>query len=268
MLLTVDIGNSNICIALMPDGDDTPLFFERLHTDPEKTVSEYERALRMILKMHSFRPSDISGCVLSSVVPKAAKKLNGSLRRVFRCPVLCISHELDLPFENGMDIPSTVGQDILCDAAGASTFFRAPFVTFDMGTATVCSAVLPQQKGPENGSSLPVLKSIYICPGVRTSLNSLWGRTSSLPDITLEGPKSVIGSNTADAMKSGIIFGTAGMADAMIDRIEEASGMKVSVTATGGLSPYIIPYMRHEVTYDPYLLMKGMKRIYEMNMPE
>jgi type III pantothenate kinase len=97
------------------------------------------------------------------------------------------------------------------------------------------------------------------------SLDALAHRTAQLPMVSLEAPKNVIGKNTSDCMRSGIVFGNASMIDGMIDRIYEEVGASLPVYATGGLASVIIPYCKHNITYDEYLVLKGLNIIYKKN---
>ena len=125
-----------------------------------------------------------------------------------------------------------------------------------MGTATTISYI-SSRRSYEGG---------LMFPGVRLSLDALSDHTAQLPDISLQHPKSLIGKNTEDCMRSGIVYGTAGMLDGVIDRIrEQFSGRTLSVVATGGNAPVIVKYCRNKIVYDKYLLMDGLWAIYQKN---
>lgn len=103
-------------------------------------------------------------------------------------------------------------------------------------------------------------------PGVNLSLAALSNQTAQLPDISLQHPKNLIGKNTEDCMRSGIVYGTAGMLDGIIDRICETLGDEVpTIVATGSNAPVIVRYCRNQVIYDKYLLMEGLYQIYQKN---
>ena len=145
---------------------------------------------------------------------------------------------------------------MVVDAVAAIHQYPKPLIIIDMGTATTVS-VVDKESRYQGG---------LILPGVKISQDTLTGRTSQLPRISLEAPAHVIGKNTIDCMKSGAIFGNAAMLDGLIDRIEEEIGEKATVVATGGLAECIIPNCRREVHYDPDLLLKGLMIIYEKNV--
>ena len=255
MILTVDIGNSNICFSVHKDTPE-PLFLERIHTDRTRTAIEYAVTIRTILKLHHIEEHDILCCALSSVVPLVTAPVMEALSSLLDFRVIQVDCRLDLGFTIDTKDPSEVGTDILCDAAGALLQSGCPVINVDMGTATVVSMV----------DSNLLLRGVTICPGVRTSLNSLSENTSSLPDIGLDAPDHTIGTNTVDAMKSGIIFGTAGMIDRIIQEMEREAGEHARVFATGGCSPFIAPFLQHRVTLDAGLLMKGLYSICLRNL--
>ena len=154
-----------------------------------------------------------------------------------------------------MDNPKTTGSDMIVDAVAAIREYPAPLIIIDMGTATTMSVV--DQAGNYIGG--------VILPGVRVSLDSLSGKTAQLPFISLEIPSRVIGKNTIDCMRAGIMYGNAATLDGIIDRMEEELGSKTTVIATGGLAKFITPLCRHEIIYDDALLLKGLLILYEKN---
>ena len=252
MILTVDAGNSNICFSIHEETHPEPLFLERIHTDRTRTAVEYAVTIRTILKLHHIEDTAITACALSSVVPQVTGQLTEALSQLLDLSVIRVNAGLDLGFTIDTYDPYEVGTDILCDAAGALLTADGPVIDIDMGTATVISMVDGYRGGPR------ALRGVTICSGVRTSLNSLSETTSALPDIGLDAPERAIGTNTVDAMRSGIIYGTAGMLDRIITEMEREAGVPCRIFATGGCSPFITPFLTHTVTWDPGLLMKGL----------
>ena len=154
-----------------------------------------------------------------------------------------------------LDNPAQLGSDRVADAVAAINYYPCPLIIIDMGTATTISAI-DRDKNFLGG---------MIIPGLRVSLDSLTNRTSQLPKISLDPPKKVIGSNTIDCMKSGIIYSTASSIDGVVNRIEEELGEKCTVISTGGLSNTIIPFCRRSIIIDDQLLLKGLMIIYNKN---
>ncbi|MGN0205135.1 MAG: type III pantothenate kinase, partial [Coprococcus sp.] len=154
-----------------------------------------------------------------------------------------------------IDRPAGLGTDLVVDAVAASEEYNGPLAIFDLGTATTCSVV------DEQRSYLGTL----IMPGVVISQEALTEKTSQLPHIRFEKPKHMIGKNTVESMQSGLLYGNAAMLDGLIDRVETELGRKVTVIVTGGIGSLIVPFCRHEMIYDPDLLLKGLWYIYYKN---
>ena len=157
-----------------------------------------------------------------------------------------------------LDNPAQLGSDRVADAVAAVNFYPTPLILIDMGTATTIS-VIDKEKNFLGG---------LIIPGLRVSLDSLTNRTSQLPKISLVPAKRVIGTNTIDCMKSGIIHSTASSIDGVIERIEEELGESCTVVSTGGLANVVIPYCKRSIKLDETLLLKGLRIIYEKNAPQ
>jgi type III pantothenate kinase len=154
-----------------------------------------------------------------------------------------------------MDNPRQVGSDLIVDAVAGIAEYGAPLVIIDMGTATTLSVV--DDKRSYIGGQ--------ILPGLRLSMEALSSGAAQLYNVGLEAPKQVIGKNTSDCMRSGLIIGNAACIDGMIDRIEEELGYPLPAIATGGLAKVVIPLCRHEIVIDDTLLLKGLKIIYDKN---
>ena len=154
-----------------------------------------------------------------------------------------------------LDNPGEMGADRVADAVAALAQYPVPLVIVDMGTATTIS-VVDDKKHYIGG---------MILPGVQISLDALTSRASQLSGISIEEPKKIIGKNTVDCMKSGILYGNAAAVDGIIDRIEEELGQKVTVIATGGMSRKIVPHCKREMILDGDLLLKGLQIIYDKN---
>ena len=154
-----------------------------------------------------------------------------------------------------IDNPQTLGSDRVCDAVCVIEEYKVPAIIIDMGTATTIS-VIDKNKNHIGG---------MIIPGLKTSLDSLSSNASQLPYISLDDPKVLIGKNTIDCMKSGIIYGNVALIDGLIDRIKDELGEDYVVIATGGLSKLVIKHSKHNIIYDENLLLKGLYYIYKKN---
>lgn len=254
MILAVDIGNSNIVLGCFDENE--ILFEDRLSTDRDSTVLEYAVIIKTSLEMHHLEYEQITGAIISSVVPSVTENVQQAIFRLIGQQAMVVSPGMKTGLNILLDDPKQLGSDRVADAVGAIGEYPCPLIIVDMGTATPIS-VIDGQKNFMGG---------MIIPGLQVSLDSLANRTSQLPHISLEAPKKVIGTNTVDCMKSGIIYSTAGSIDGAIERIEEELGETCTVVSTGGHARKIIPYCHHEILIDPHLLLKGLMTIYKKNL--
>ncbi|MBQ1389509.1 MAG: type III pantothenate kinase [Clostridia bacterium] len=253
MILAVDIGNSNIVIGCFEN--DTVLFIERLSTNQQCTALEYVISIKNILEINNTELSHIEGCIISSVVPSVTETVKEALERLTHTNVMTVGPGIKTGLRILLDNPVQLGSDRVADAVAAVNLYKAPLIIIDMGTATTVS-VIDENKNYLGG---------MIIPGLRVSLDSLTMRTSQLPKIGIEPPKRVIGANTVDCMKSGIIYYSAAGIDGVIDRIEDTLGSTCTIVSTGGLAAKIIPFCKRNIIIDDQLLLKGLMIIYNKN---
>ncbi len=253
MILAIDMGNTNIVIGAI-DNEKT-YFVERVTTNHGKTDLEYAVNIKSILEIHDIPLSLIDGAIVSSVVPPLNATILSSVKKIFGFKPLLVGSGMRTGLNILMDNPKTVGSDMIVDAVAAIRDYPCPIIIIDMGTATTMSVV--DSSGNYIGG--------VILPGLKVSLDSLSGKTAQLPYISLDIPGSVIGKNTIDCMRSGIMYGNAAMIDGIIDRMEKELGAIPSVVATGGLSQFIIPLCRHHISYEDDLLLKGLLILYNKN---
>lgn len=253
MILAIDMGNTNIVIGCI---DDQKIHFtERLSTDKRKTELEYTVLIKTVMEIYGIQKEDIDGAIISSVVPQLVDILIRGIEKLIHIKPLVVGPGVKNGLNILMDNPKQLGSDLVVDAVAGLKEYQAPLIIIDMGTATTIS-VVDRNRNYIGG---------MIIPGVNVSLESLVTRTSQLPRIGLDAPRKVIGTNTIDCMKSGIVYGQASCLDGMIDRIEEELDTKTTVIATGGLAKVIIPHCKHEIILDDALLLKGLKIIYDKN---
>lgn len=253
MILAVDIGNSNIVIGCFDN--DKILFIERLSTNQQCTSLEYVISVKNILEINHTDVGSIEGCIISSVVPSVTQTVKDALERLTHSHVMTVGPGIKTGLKIMLDNPVQLGSDRVADAVAAVNNYPVPLIIIDMGTATTVS-VIDRDKNYLGG---------MIIPGLRVSLDSLTMRTSQLPKIGIEPPKKVIGANTVECMKSGIIYYSAAGIDGAIERIEEALGSKCTVVSTGGLANKIIPHCKRDIVIDEQLLLKGLMIIYNKN---
>ena len=257
MIFTVDVGNSNIVLGGV-QGDEI-VFEARLRTDATKTSDEYCIDLKMILEVYHLNSSDIEGSIIASVVPQVSNSMQTAIRKLTGKTPLVVGPGLKTGLNIAIDNPAQTGADLVVGCVAALREHKAPMIIIDMGTATTMM-VLDKNSAMIGGA---------IIPGVRISMDALTRGTSLLPRIEILPPNKVIATNTVECMKAGIIFGSAGAIDGVLDRFTEslqATGDEEwSIVATGGLAGTICPSCRHKITIDDNLLLKGLRIIWEKN---
>ena len=253
MILTIDMGNSNIVIGGIDDSQ--TYFVERVTTNRGKTDLEYAVNIKSILEIHTVPVSSIEGAILSSVVPPLNNTILSAVEKICGFRPMLVGSGMKTGLNIIMDNPKTVGSDMIVDAVAAIRDYPCPIIIIDMGTATTMSVI--DRSGNYIGG--------VILPGLKVSLDSLSGKTAQLPYISLETPGKVIGKNTIDCMRSGIMYGNAAMLDGLIDRMEEEIGEKATIIATGGLARLVTPLCHHSIDFEEDLLLKGLLILYEKN---
>lgn len=253
MILTFDIGNTNITIGGFEK--DSLLFVSMMSSDVNKTEDEYSISILSHLNLHGIEKSQVSGVIVSSVVPPLNSVIKKSVSFLFKTEPLFVGPGIKSGIGIQCDSPSSVGADIISAAVAANYLYGSPSLIVDIGTATKMTVV--NKNGAFIGTS--------IIPGVIMGLTALSEATAQLPQISIEPPKSVIAKNTTDCMRSGVIFGNASMIDGMIDRINEEFGEILPVYATGGLASTIVPYCKKEIFIDEHLVLKGLNVLYHKN---
>lgn len=253
MLLTADIGNSNIVLGGL-DHEKT-YFNERISTDHSRGEIEYSVLIYGVLLKYNLKKEDFDGAILCSVVPEVTMKLKGAIEDVLHLQVILVGPNLKTGLNIIMDNPASVGADLYAGAVGAVKEYGAPVIVFDLGTAST-AIVVDKDKNYIGG---------MILPGMRISLDALSARCSQLPGIDIRPPRQLIGKNTIDCMTSGIVYSNAAILDGLIDRIEDELGTPATAVATGGLAKFVVPYCRRKVELNEDLLLKGLMEIYEMN---
>ena len=205
MLLAIDIGNSNISVGLF-SREKTLHFLASIDTDSRKTADQISIDLMNIFSLYGFDLKDVSGAIFSSVVPPINFMMEKALTRLLGKPPMIVGPGVRTGLNIRMEIHNQLGADLVADAVAALEKYPAPIIVIDMGTApTIC--YLSAKHAYEGG---------LMFPGVRLSLDALSDHAAQLSDISLQYPKNLIGKNTEDCMRNGIVYGTAGMLDGII----------------------------------------------------
>jgi len=256
MLLAIDIGNTNIVIGGIENGKIS--FMSRIITDRKKTEDEYAIQLKSILELHGIDKSTIEGSIIASVVPPALNSVKRAIKLLTGSTPLVVGPGIKTGINILMDNPAAVGADRITGAVGALNEYKPPIIIIDMGTSTTIE-VVDKNKNYIGG---------MIMPGINISLTAMSEICAQLPAISLEAPDKIVGKNTVESMRSGVVFGTAAMIDGCIERIEQelklAEG-EATVVMTGGLGKYIAKFCKRKMIYEEELVLKGLDIIYHKN---
>lgn len=253
MILTVDIGNSNIVLGGVERGD--ILFQARIVTDPIKTSDQYCAELKTMLELYRVDIHKIEGSIVASVVPPVLNSFKTAIRKLTGKSCMVVGPGIKTGLNILIDNPANMGADLVVGDVAALRAYQPPLIVIDMGTATTISVL------DKNGAHI----GGCVCPGVKISMEALTNKTALLPGISLDQPKRVIGRNTIDAMRSGIMVGAACMLDGLVARIEEELGMKTTVIITGGIGKFVRPLCRTDMIYDEDLIINGLAALYREN---
>lgn len=249
-ILAIDIGNSSICIGCVTDHN--VAFCERMNADRSKTELEYAVLCKTVLDLHHMDVSALDGVIVSSVVPPLTELLSAAIGKLTGMNVMTVGAGLKTGIGR---LEPQVGADLVVGAVAAAEYYGAPAIIIDMGTATTITAI-DKNRNFLGGT---------ITPGVQLALNSLESGTAQLPHIELKAPEKVINMDTASSMRSGVVFGSAGTVDGLLDRFLTEMETPTAVVATGSIAPMIVPYCRHEITLDEHLLLRGLDVLYHKN---
>ena len=253
MILAIDIGNTNIVIGCCDGGG--VLFMERLTTNHIATPLEYAIELKAALDIHEIPKESIDGAIISSVVPSITDALRTAVEKLTGLCAMVVGRGIDTGLCVKTDDPDQLGSDLVVGAVAGIEYYGAPLVIFDMGTATTVSVI--NGKGEYLGG--------MIMPGMMISLNAMVSSAAKLPKISAKKPERLIGTNTEDCMRSGLMYGSAASMDGITERIRAEMG-DVTVVATGGLASSVVPLCKNKIILDEELLMKGLMIIYNKNI--
>ena len=253
MLLVLDMGNTNITIGVY-EGKKL-LLQSRIATERTKMEDQYAVELMDLMRLYKLESAVFDGAILASVVPPLTHAICGAVKKAVGVTPLLVGPGTKTGLNIRIDNPSQLGADLLVGAVAAVEAVGYPCIVWDLGTATTVSVV--DDKGAFRGGA--------IMPGIGTALNSLADNTSLLPQISVDAPDKVIGTNTISCLQSGAVYGNACMIDGMNVRIMEELGYTAPVVITGGLGREIAPQCRTQVQYVSELLLDGLRIIYEKN---
>ncbi len=248
-LLAIDIGNTNITVGLfrseqLIEKTKIPTFF----------YSSYFRRIKKLIKERGLKADEVGSAVISSVVPLSLARLVVELRKMSGAiKITILGRDLIVPIKNLYKIKNEVGQDRLVNAYAVKVLYGAPAVIVDFGTAITFDIL--SKKGDYLGG--------LILPGIELSLSSLYRKTALLPKVELRPASSIIGKDTVNSMRGGILFGFGAMCDGLVSRYKKILGKGTKVIATGGTSNLIKRYAKSIQKVDENLTLKGLQLIVE-----
>lgn len=249
MLLSIDIGNTNITLGIY--NKDTIIETFRLASDKDLSLNEYEILFKTLCKDYK-----IKACVIGSVVEELTPIIKKASDNVFKLNSFLINTEINYGLKIALKNPKEIGADRIANAYGAKTKYPLPIIVIDIGTATTFDIV--SKKGEFLGG--------VIMPGLNLQFKSLSSNTSKLPRINAGISEKAIGNSTEEALLSGIMRGSACAIEGLIHQCELELGEKATIIATGGQSRLISEYMLRRFDYiDPTLTLDGLKLLYELN---
>ena len=253
MILTFDVGNTETTAGLF-DGEELRAHW-RVTTGIPRTHDEFALLLRSLLESSGISTSEVKGSAVCSVVPPVTQPLAKACEECFGVAPAIVDARAKLPIKLLVDEPFTVGADRVANTLAASRLWHRDAIVVDLGTATTYDCITA------DGSFIGGI----IQPGVGTSADTLFRRTSQLSATELIAPKKVIGTRTDECIRSGVLYGAADSIDGLVGRIKREWAVKDPlVIGTGGLAETLRPFCHSLEEVDPFLTLKGVRIGYEI----
>lgn len=254
MLLTIDVGNTNITMGVFKE--ETLLGTFRMTTKRPRTSDEYGFTICGILEHRGIMPREIDAVIVASVVPDIMHSLNNGIIKYLNIQPIVVSVGIKTGIHIVTENPKQVGPDRIVDAVAGYEMCGGPVIVADFGTATTYDLIGP------NGT----FEAAVTAPGIETAGRSLWGNAAMLPAIEIKKPKSILAKETVSSMQAGLVFGAVGQTEYIIQKMKEECGYEnVKVVATGGLGKIIAQETKCIDIYQPDLTLNGLRLIYNKN---
>lgn len=252
MLLAIDIGNTNLTFGLFKG--EKLLHKFRLTTSLPRTSDEFGIQIVEQLSHQDVSAKDVKDVIVGSVVPKVMYSLTSGIKKYLNCDPIIVGQGTKTGIRIATTNPMEIGADRIVDAVGAYFLYGGPVMVIDYGTATTYDLVT------EDGSFVAGVTA----PGIRISAKALWSNAAKLPEIEIVKPESIMAKTTITSMQAGLVYGTIGQTEYIIDKFREESGLAdMKVVATGGLGRIISEETEKIDVYDPELTLQGTRLIYE-----
>jgi type III pantothenate kinase len=255
MLLTIDIGNTNITFGLYA-GERLEASW-RIRTIHEKMPDEYGILMTQLFQHRGYQPQAVRGVAIASVVPPLTPVFQQACQDYVGQTPLVVDAGVRTGVQVRYENPREVGADRVVDAAAVRALYGVPACVVDLGTATTFDAV--SAEGDYLGGA--------IAPGIGIAARALFERTAKLPRVELKRPPSAIGRNTRHSIQSGLLYGYVGLVEGMVARFKAELGPETHVVGTGGLAPVIAQETDVIDVVDPWLTLHGLRIVYELNHP-
>ena len=254
MLLTIDVGNTNITLGVY-GGEDLLASF-RLTTKMQRTSDELGLTITQLLISRHLDPEEVDAIIISSVVPKIMHSLRNAIRKTWDLEPLVVTPDIETGISICADNKKQVGADRIVNVAAVHHMYPGQnCLVLDFGTATTYDYV------DADGTFAYTI----ISPGLEISAQALFNMAAKLPEVEIQKPESVLGHNTVTGMQSGIVYGYIGQVEYIIRKVREEIGKNFLVVATGGLGRIIAQETEMIHIYDADLAFKGMKILYDLN---
>ncbi|WP_078414575.1 type III pantothenate kinase [Priestia abyssalis] len=256
MIFVLDVGNTNTVLGVY-EGEELKYHW-RMETSRNKTEDEYGMVVKALFEHVGLSFQDISGIIISSVVPPIMFSLERMCQKYFHLKPLIvgpgIKTGLNIKYEN----PREVGADRIVNAVAGIHLYGSPLIIVDFGTATTYCYV-DEDKQYMGGA---------IAPGITISTEALYSRAAKLPRIEIARPNDIVGKNTVAAMQAGIVYGYVGQVEGIVSRMKAQSKVEPKVIATGGLATLVAKESDIIDVVDPFLTLKGLQLIYTKNVEQ
>jgi len=254
MLFAVDIGNTSISAGIF--ANDLLVSKICMETTKKQDIEHYLKELNSFIIESNLKKDEITGFIISSVVPDVTKLFTKLSKELFNIVPLVVDYKTKTGLKITYAAPSQVGSDRIVNTVAAYNLYGAPAIVVDCGTATTFDMVSKKRE---------YLGGV-ICPGIGMSINALYRDTALLPKVELSKPKSIIGKNTTQSIQIGIVYGFSSMIDGIVERLKKEFSTPPKVIATGGWSSLISQYSKSIQKTDPDLTLQGLRLIFNMGI--